>query len=636
MRLYAGSSKQFIKLNINNQIAELLRQEFFQYFGYYPSPNEVMSWRNSLLRLSVLFDKAGFADHGIFLEYQLPSSSQRLDCMICGKDSNGRDNSVIIELKQWEQCTLSEYDSEKVLTWVGGGNRDVLHPSIQVGQYKYFLENYESVFYEEHPVTLSACSFLHNYNHYDTDPLFDERFSEIIEEFPVYTADETTEIEHFLKNRVELGNGLEIMARIEKSKHRPSKKLMQHVSEVVKEKLRGDFRIFNRSIEDTDYILLDEQLIAYDQVLSIVKKGLSDKQKFTVIIKGGPGTGKSVIALKLLADLNAMEINAQYATGSKSFTLTLRKIVGTKAAHQFKYFLSYGETEPNEIDVLIMDEAHRIREKTVLRQRRSTGLAQIEELIKASKVSVFLIDDLQVVRPNEIGSSEYIREYAEKVNCKIHEVQLQTQFRCSGSDAFINWINNTLQIQRTANVLWKPDEDFEFKICSSPTALENEIREKARQGYSARVTAGFCWNWSKDLEYGGSLANDVKIGEYSRPWNARYEATGLRKDIPKAHHWAYDERGIDQVGCIYTAQGFEFDYVGVIFGIDLKYNPETAQWEGHPGNSYDNQVKRAGGSFTELVKNTYRVLMTRGLKGCYVYFMDRATENYFRSRIDKI
>lgn len=633
MRLFAGASANFIALNMNNQIAELLRQEFFKQFGYYPSQNEVMSWRNSLLRMALILQQTNLTDHGVFIEYQLPLSSKRIDVIICGRDGNDERNAVIVELKQWERCNLTDYDSEYVVTWVGGGNRNVLHPSVQVGNYKYYLQENNTAFYDgDNPVKLYACSFLHNYNYYKTDPIFDSRFSSSIERFPLFTADDTEDLTAFLKNRLEKGGGMDVLSEIEHSKLRPSKKLLKEVSESIKEKLTGELKVFGQHKLDGDYILLDEQLVVYDTVMTIIRKGLIDKQKHAIIVKGGAGTGKSVIGLQLLADLTALGHNAHYATGSKSFTETLRKIVGAGASNLLKYFMSYSLAEPNELDVLIMDEAHRIREKTGY-PFKSTGRLQIEDLVRATKVSLFFIDDYQAVRKGEIGSSAFIKEKAESLGCKVYEYELEAQFRCGGSDGYTNWIDNTLQIRRTANPLWKNDENFEFKIFESPELLEDAIRAKASEGYSARVTAGFCWKWSSELQADGNLIEDVKIGDYSRPWNAREGLTGMRKGIPKSQFWAYDPNGIDQIGCIYTAQGFEFDYAGVIFGSDLKFNLDSGEWIGYPENSYDTSVKSSD-DFLQLVKNTYRVLLSRGMKGCYVYFMDKDTERFFKSRMD--
>lgn len=248
-------------------------------------------------------------------------------------------------------------------------------------------------------------------------------------------------------------------------------------------------------------------------------------------------------------------------------------------------------------------------------------------------MSVFFIDDRQLVRPDEIGSSELILERAEGAGCRILEHRLEAQFRCAGSEGFVNWIDNTLGIARTANVLWEPDEVFDFRIFGSVRQLDEAIRARAAEGFSARLTAGFCWRWSKP-NADGTLVDDVRIGEFRRPWNAKPDAGRLAKGIPAAQLWAHDPAGLEQIGCVYTAQGFEFDYVGVIVGLDLRYNMDTQRWLGDRKRSHDTVVRRSKGRFTDLVKNTYRVLLSRGLKGCYVHFMDRDTERFVRSRME--
>ena len=622
MRLYSGSSGQFIQDTIQNQIAEKLKSAFFNYFRYYPSPGEITSWRNSLRSISQVFQYAELLDHGVILEYQLPLTSRRLDCLICGKGDRKVDNAVIIELKQWEKCEESDKDNE-VLTWVGGAKREVLHPSAQVKQYQMYLQDTHTAFNDDiEPINLDACTYLHNYNYYKDDVIFSSKFNEVLKSCPLFTADNVDNLRDYLHGRLMNGDGLRVLKKIEESRYRPSKKLMDHVGNIIKGK--------------SEYILLDEQLIVYDTVLSCAKKGFHDKQKAVVVIKGGPGTGKSVIAINLMADLLLKGYNAHYATGSRAFTGTLREIIGTRGSAQFKFFNSYSDAEYNAIDILIADEAHRIRSTSNSRftpRVRRTDLPQIEELLRASKVTVFFIDDNQVVRPNEIGSTEYIKEFALKNNCKIFEYELEAQFRCNGSDAFVNWINNTLGIKRTANVIWDQHEEFDFKIFSSPQEMENVIKKKVSEGFTGRMTAGFCWDWSMPND-DGTLKDDVIIGEYKRPWDAKPEARILAPGIPSASLWAYDPNGINQVGCIYTAQGFEFDYVGVIFGEDLIYDFDKQQWIGDPSNSSDSVVKRSKDKFVDLVKNTYRVLLSRGMKGCYAYFINKDTERFFKTRIE--
>lgn len=622
MRLYAGTSQQFFEDTFQNQIAEKLKLAFFDNFRYNPSSAEMASWRNSLRALSQVFQYSGLNDHGVILEYQLPLTSLRLDCLVCGRDANSADNAVIIELKQWEKCEAAEGENE-VLTWVAGKKRELLHPSVQVDRYRMYLENTHTAFHSSlNPIILHACSYLHNYNYYSEDVLFSSKYEETRARCPVFTADNVPQLKESLVSKLEKGQGLEVLGRVEQSKYRPSKKLMENVAAIIKGL--------------PEYVLLDDQLIVYDRIVTVARQGFHDKQKTVMIVKGGPGTGKSLIAMNVMGKLLLDEYNAQYATGSRAFTETLRKKVGALGSIQFRYFNSYPGVERDAIDVLVADEAHRIRESSVNRftpRKERTGLPQIDELINAAKVSVFFIDDLQVVRPGEIGSVQYIEQHAKDKGCKILEYELEVQFRCSGSDGFVNWVNNTLAIRRTANVIWEEKEGFEFKIFNSPEALEHAIREKISQGNTGRMTAGFCWPWSKP-DPSGNLKDDVKIGSYLRPWNAKPNAGRLAPRIPKSSLWATDSNGMEQIGCIYTAQGFEFDYVGVIFGMDLRYNFEAQEWVGHPESSADTSVKKAHDNFTNLVKNTYRVLLSRGMKGCYVYFMDKDTENFVKSRME--
>lgn len=622
MRLYSGTTKQFVEDSYRNQIAEKLKLSFFEQFRFNPSDSEVRSWQNSLRAISQTLEHTGLSDNGIILEYQLPLTSKRLDVLLTGKDDNNNENAIIIELKQWDKCANTTSPNE-VITFIGGGMREVLHPSVQVGQYHIYLLDTHTVFYDEDAINLSSCSYLHNYHSFEGDELNASKFNAWVTRFPVYTADDVLLLSSFIKEKIGNGQGMDILNKVEQSEYRPSKKLMDHVGNVIKGK--------------KEYILLDEQLVAYDKVFTSAKEGFHNRKKTVVIIKGGPGTGKSVIALNLMADLSLEGFNTHYSTGSKAFTETLRKIVGPRGATQLKYFNSYIDAPFNSLDVLIADEAHRIRKTSnhrFMRADQKSNKLQIEELINTAKVPVFLIDDDQIVRPNEIGSVDLIKQYAKTLSCEIFEYELEAQFRCAGSNGFVNWINNTLGIKKTANVLWDQNELFDFKVFSSPQEVEDEIRKKAGDGLTARMTAGFCWEWSKNLKQDRTLIEDVRIGDYIRPWNAQHNATNLAPGIPKAHHWAYDDGGIDQIGCVYTAQGFEFDYVGVIFGLDLKYNMDKQQWEGFTENSYDHVVKRSGDKFIDLVKNTYRVLLSRGMKGCYVHFMDKDTERFFRSRME--
>jgi hypothetical protein len=622
MRLYAGMSEDFIRDTTRNRIAERLRDAFFSYYRYNPPPAEVNSWRNSLRAMTDVLDIGSLHDHGILLEYQLPLSSKRIDCIVCGRDDGARDQAVIVELKQWERCEPAE--PEKVVTsWVGGRQRDVLHPSVQVGQYRQYLEDTHSAFHEApRPIRLSACSYLHNYVSTSTDPLLAPKFADVLRTDPLFDADAADALAAYLKDRLAQGSGRPVLQRVEESRFRPSRKLMDHVAEAIR--------------SHSPWVLLDEQLVVFERIRSTVKSGLFGRRKQIVIVRGGPGTGKSVVAINLMAQLLREGRNAHYATGSRAFTETLWDILGTRARATFKYFNSYARAQLNEVDVLICDESHRIRETSNSRYTKQTMRSvkeQARELIDAAKVAVFFIDDRQIVRPNEIGSSDYIKKHARSVDAELSEYELEVQFRCAGSDGFVNWIDNTLRIRPTANVIWDGGDGFDFQILNSPEELETAIRGRAAAGFTARVAAGFCWPWSKPNP-DGTLIEDVVIGDYRRPWDAKPGRWRLAPGIPSASLWATDPNGINQIGCVYNIQGFELDYVGVIWGKDLRYDFEQQAWIGDKKESADSVVKRSKDRFVDLVKNTYRVLLSRGIKGCYVHFMDRDTERFVRTRME--
>ena len=504
MQLYTGTSRQFIDDAFQGSIARKLEDAFFRHYRYRPSPQEVRSWQNSLTRMSMVLQRAELTDHGVILEHQLPLTSKRLDCMVVGRDGPRSDQAVVVELKQWETTVTSDVDL-CVGTFVGGRVRDMLHPSVQVGQYAQYLKDYHTVFSSDE-VGLAACAYLHNFEFDATDELFAPKHHEVMERYPLFAGDHGDELAEYLSTRLAHGGGDEVLNRVLASRYRPSRKLLDHTAEMV-----AGQEVFT---------LLDEQLVVFESVLTAARKAFHQAGKTVILVLGGPGTGKSVVALHLVGRLAKDGYNAQHATGSRSFTGNVRQIVGRRAANQFKYFNNYALAASDLIDVLVMDEAHRIRAPSATRftpKAQQSGEPQIDELMKAAKVGVFFLDDLQVVRPNEVGSAELIRSAAERWGARLHEYELEAQFRCGGSDGFVNWVDNTLGIRRTANVLWDASEAaFEFGIASSVDDLEAWVRTKSAEGRTARLTAGFCWPWSNPKP-DGTLEDDVIVGEWPMP-----------------------------------------------------------------------------------------------------------------------
>jgi hypothetical protein len=623
MHLYSGMTTDFLSDATNNRIAELLRASFFDYFRYEPSQSEVSSWQNSLREMSQVIELGALEDHGIVVELQLPLSSRRLDCLLTGHDATGNAQATVVELKQWTDVGPSAVQ-DCVTVFMGGRQRDHLHPSAQVGGYQRYLLDVHTAF-SEGSVGLAACGFAHNANYGEERELWADKHRELLGRWPLFGGNQKGDFADFLSERLQGGDGRPVLDEVLKGKYRPHRRLLEHTAAVIR--------------REPTFVLIDEQQVAFNHILGRVRDRTASTEQSVFLVNGGPGTGKSLIAVNLLAELSGEGFVTHHASGSRAFTQNLRKAVGSRAGTQFKYFNSFSGAQPATFDALICDEAHRLRSTSnnrFMKKEDRTDVPQVEELMRTAKVSVFFIDDRQVVRPEEVGSSDLIRSTAKRLGIHVFEHELETQFRCSGSDAFVGWVNNTLEVERSRFTFWDPSEEFEFDIVDSPAELETVIRNKAAEGYSARLSAGFCWRWSDPRE-DGTLVNDVEIGGWSMPWNAKPDSGRLAAGIPKSNHWASDPGGLEQVGCIYTAQGFEYDYAGVIFGRDLVWRPRQG-WVGQPEHSRDSIVERGSkkdlANFPTLVKNVYRVLLTRGLRGCCVYFQDDQTRDFFLSRIE--
>lgn len=621
MRLYAGTVADFVSDTTRNEISGILTTSFRTYLGRDPAPSERHSWNNSLGKLKDVVTEARLNDGGILLEFQLPFSALRLDAMLTGRGRTGEARAEILELKQWESSGLTEVP-DVVTTRFGGAVVRTLHPSVQVGRYERYLAEGHTAFYGDGAVSLGSLAYLHNHHPEASDPLLDPRFSSDLSTSPLYFATDFERLSERLASRLSHGSGLPVLKRIDEGRLRPSKKLMDHVSGVI--------------MGTPEYVLLDEQQVAFQEVVSAAHAGLNARKKRCLIIRGGPGTGKSVIALNLMAALLKEGVIARHATGSAAFTSTLRRVVGKRAEVQFDYFNSYSGATENSFDVLISDEAHRIRVSSASRYTKKsakTNVPQVEELLKVAWVSVFLIDDLQTVRPQEVGSTELIRTTADRLGIPVSVIDLTAQFRCRGSDSFVQWLDSALGLHSSDIARLPASTEFDFRIVDTPQELEALIHLRASSGDSARMTAGFCWPWS-DPNPDGSLPLDVQIGEFKRPWNAKSTATHLAKSVPSSSLWAHDQRGLNQIGCVYTAQGFEFDYVGVIWGDDVVWNSESGGWVGNPKKSRDSVVRRAGPRFRDLALRTYRVLLSRGINGCFVFFTDPRTRDHFRGMME--
>ena len=616
MILYEGTIETFNEDVMQNCVADRAAEKYASHYNRKPAPSEYRSWQNSLPILNQAFRYADLKDNKILLEYELPYSSQRIDVLLFGKSVDDTENIVILELKQWSNDGLKESDSEgnvlvKYASW-----KEQPHPSLQVEGYYFHLKDFKKIFEEKDAPVLSGSTYAHNYSRQDGPVLFSDKFSEPIKKFPLFGKEDAVVLARYLKDKLQGGGGKVLFERFAGSPIHPSKRLLEHTSKMINEQ-----QIFN---------LIDDQIAAYNSIMHRVKMITKTKEKSLVVIKGGPGTGKSVIALEVMGELLRQGKKVMHATGSSAFTNTLRHIVGSRAKHFFKFFFNFTKEPENSIDVLICDEAHRIRKDSndygVPAKFKSKN-PQIDDLIKPAKLSIFFIDEYQIVRPKEQGSIALIKETAQKFGIKsenIAEFELQTQFRCSGSDAYLQWLDHVLEVRDTE--ITEFDTRMALRIFDDPQEMYNEIQKRnIESNNKSRIVAGFCWPWSNP-KADGTLVNDVKIGDFEMPLEKKNQFW----------KWAIDKSGMEQVGTVYTAQGMEFDYIGVIFGNDLVYDRAGCKWRAIPENSFDSQIKRNNPELLSHLKNVYRVLLSRAHKGVYIYFIDKETEEYFKNHLPEI
>ena len=603
----------------SGSVVENLMSRLVATTGRRPSEGEVRSWRASLPILVSDLVSAGLSHVEVLVEYQLPLTSKRVDAVLAGVDpKTGRDSYVLVELKQWHNADRFE-NSDALVHLDAYGSRPVLHPIEQVASYADYLYDYLPALASDDAKVVS-CAYLHNATRMTVADLFDYRNRP---ESALFTGDQKSDFHRFLTEHLDSSNtGLGAADRLLSMRSAPSRQLLAVAADEIQQR--------------EQFVLLAEQRAAYELVMHEVSQGHRSDHKTVVVITGGPGSGKSVIALSLMGELARQGRTVLHATGSRSFTQTLRVVAGrgsTRVKSMFKYFNSFMEAEPNSLDVLILDEAHRIRETSVNRYTRKhlrTGRPQIDELMSAARVPVFLLDQHQVVRPGELGTVEEIRNYAADKGFSVREVSLDEQFRCGGSAAYISWVKRLLGLIPGGPMNWEPDGAFAVSMAGSPEELESFLEGKAKDGFGARMTAGYCWPWS-DPDKDGRLVPDVQVGNWSRPWNLKSDrAVG---GAPPSALWATDPAGFGQVGCIYTAQGFEYDWNGVIFGPDLVWRSD--HWEtvrsANKDPDFRNTKRVSDEEFHRLVLNVYKVLLTRGMIGTLIYSVDSETQAFLSS-----
>lgn len=612
MIIYSNSIKKF-KEDADN-ISLILNNKFKEKMHKNSSKSEIESWNNSLLYFSKILNKSDInLNCTITLEYNIPYTLNRIDLMISGY-KNSREKIVLFEMKQWSSIEPIKESNYLVKTLLNGSIQEVIHPGYQIYSYGQILSNFNK-YIQDNNVEIKECVIMHNYQFEPNDVLLDCKYNSFIENIDFFGIDDERKLLNFLNNVFDDGDDGNIINMIDSSKINPSLKLQNKVNNLIK---NNDF-----------YNLVDDQIYIFDKIMSKI----TNTNDNVIIVSGGPGTGKSVIAINLLSKITSLGLSCQYVSRNTAprvvYSYLLKKDIKKSVIdYLFKSSGSYINSEEGSINTLIVDEAHCLTEKSGL--FNNLGENQIDEIIKASNNTIFFIDEKQKVHLNDIGTIDKIKLFANNNSKNISKYSLNYQFRCNGSNDYLSFVDYILGNNLKFNISFI---DYEFKIIDTPQELMRTIKEK-NEKYNARIVAGYCWNWNKK-EINNSNFHDIVIDDFSMSWNLGMGQT-----------FAIDD-SINEAGCIHSVQGLEFDYVGVIIGRDLQYiNGEICANFNNHGDAdpsfkgIKKKIKEdynvAQKEIEELIKNAYRVLMTRGTKGCFVYCEDDSYREYLKGVVNNI
>lgn len=623
MIIYSETKDVFVRDAVNGVLDERVDQLMRERYGRSTSESEKTAWRNSLGYMGLILGSSRVpGDAGVAIEYSIPYTSKRVDMIITGMDESDRRSAVIVELKQWSSASAVPDKDGIVLTTVGHGIHEVAHPSYQAWSYAETIEDFNADVREQN-IALMPCAFLHNYPERDPEPLRSDQYSVYLEHAPMFTKHGGPDLQTFLEMFIRKGDDGRTIFILDKGKLRPSKSLQ----DVLASMMRG-----NR-----EFTLLDTQKVVFEEVLHQARAVSHGGGKRVLIIRGGPGTGKTVLAVNLLSEIISMGMSSMYVSKNAApRNVYCQKLKGVKGISRVdKLFVGSGSftgSPPDKFDVLIADEAHRLNEKSGL--YRNLGENQVMEIIRASRMSVFLIDEDQRVTLDDIGTVDEIRKHAQSLGAGVTEMELDSQFRCSGSDGYLEWLDNVLQIRETANLdLHDGSPDYDFRVFDDPNELRRVIVEKNKGNNRSRMVAGYCWDWIGEGKNDTSV-HDIVIPEFGfeMSWN-----------LDNTDTWAIDPDSINEMGVIHTCQGLEFDYVGVIVGDDIGFRDGTVVTDASKRAKTDRSLwglkKRhpdkidAYRTADRIIKNTYKVLMSRGMKGCYVYCTDKGFSDHLKKML---
>ncbi|MFJ2812097.1 DUF2075 domain-containing protein [Streptomyces sp. NPDC087294] len=609
---------------------------------------DIASWNNSIPVVVEALLECGRGEVVVQIEVDLPHTNSAVDLVLCGRrPGTGTDSYLAVELKQVRHATVDPRCPIAVDLGFGD-TKNKLHPVRQVQRYCEYMVRYLPHL-RESADRLTGVALLHNARDPDVEALFELQESE---HGFLYTLDDLDRFRRALVSRFAPASGTRAALALDQARSEPLLK----VTDVARQ----------RSVTGGGLTLLDEQYLAFDLITRRLEKAapftgfdvglfydpadahapaVEPGDKHVYILRGGPGSGKSAVALELQRELSVKGRETVLASGSHAYTETLREIMISTARQGqvadkrrsalkiYRYFNSFTDSAPDSLDVLICDEAHRMRRNSTGRwtpkELRDDDRPQATELIRAAKVPIFLLDDHQSIRPDEVGTADYLKKLAEDSGCVVEVTDLEGTFRAGGSKLYQRWVQQLLGFDDSDPVAWRPDGRMTLVVADGPEQMEQFIHERALEGATARITAGFCWPWSDPDE--DRLVDDVVIGGWRRPWNVKPNSSV--PNAPKSDLWSTDRRGIDQIGCVYTAQTFEYDWNAVIIGPDLLFRngkftvDRSASSDPAFRGPFDDTI------INRCIRNAYHVLLTRGVVGTVVYAVDPETHNELRRLI---
>ncbi|MHB1323327.1 MAG: DNA/RNA helicase domain-containing protein [Coriobacteriia bacterium] len=622
MLVYQATKGEFMDDVDRDVIADRITKAFEQRI-HRANPREVEAWRNSMVWMyKVLNIEAIPSGCGVAIEFTVPYTSSRIDFLLTGRQDGTRDSAVIIELKQWQQLEAVPTKDGIVRTRFASGVQETAHPSYQAWSYARMIEDYNEAV-RDTDISLVPCAYLHNYREKPAhDPLRDPVYLDYLRMAPAFCHGDALALRDFICKHITHADDGSVLYEIESGRLRPSKSLQDALAGMM--------------AGNQEFVMIDDQKVVFEQAVALALEAREAEGKHVLIVRGGPGTGKSVVAFNLLVRLTGEEMTVQYVSKNAAPRHVYSKLL--QGQHRATYIKSlfkgpgkYYQHKGAPFDALVVDEAHRLNEKSGL--YGNEGENQIKELIAASRFTVFLIDESQRVTAKDIGTVLDIRRFAEQVGARVHEAELSSQFRCNGSDSYLVWLDDVLGIQAAEEPV--ASLDYDFRVFDDPSEMHAAIAMRNQAANKARVVAGYCWEWDS-VGRANADCSDIVIDEhgYERSWNLNNTDT-----------WAIDPQSVDQVGCVHTCQGLEFDYVGVIIGDDLRFEngrvlsdrtKRARSDKALNGINGKHDAERAERIADELIRNTYRVLMTRGMKGCYVYCTDSELARHLRDSVPRV